>query len=38
MLQTPEGETVSTTLVRGGQEMEPCVTGGALGICQAPER
>lgn len=38
MLQTPEGETVSTTVMRGGQEMELYVTGGALGISQAPER
>jgi C-terminal processing protease CtpA/Prc len=37
MLQTPEGETVSTRVVRGGQEMELYVTGGPLGISQAPE-
>jgi membrane-associated protease RseP (regulator of RpoE activity) len=36
MLQTPEGETVSATVVRGGQEMELYVTGGALGISPAP--
>jgi C-terminal processing protease CtpA/Prc len=32
MLQTPEGDTVATTVVRNGQTMQLYVTGGALGI------
>ena len=35
MLQTPEGETVRTTVVRDGQTMQLYVTGGALGISQS---
>jgi hypothetical protein len=38
MLQTPEGEMVRTTVVRGGQEMELYLTGGPLGISPAPGR
>jgi hypothetical protein len=36
MLKTSEGETVATTVVRDGHEMELYVTGGALGISPAP--
>ena len=35
MLQTPEGETVQTTVVRSGQTIQLYVTGGALGISQS---
>ena len=38
MLQTPEGETVRTTVVRDGQAMQLYVTGGALGISQSRAR
>jgi predicted metalloprotease with PDZ domain len=34
MLQTSEGETVATTVVRGGQTIQLYAVGGALGISQ----
>jgi hypothetical protein len=38
MLQTPEGETVATTIMRDGQPLQLYVTGGALGIAQRAVR